>query len=66
MWDVPVITDQTILTNRPDIILHDKMEKTGVPIDIAAPDDSNVNIKEIRKTKQVQRPGDRRQAGCGK
>jgi hypothetical protein len=24
MWDVPVITDRTILANRPDRVLHDK------------------------------------------
>jgi len=24
MWDVPVITNRTILVNRPDIVLHDK------------------------------------------
>jgi hypothetical protein len=24
MWDVPVITDQTILVNHPDVVLHGK------------------------------------------
>ena len=27
----------------------------------AIPDDSNINTKEIKKTKQVQRPGDQGQ-----
>jgi len=27
MWDVPVITDRTILANRPDIVLLDKKER---------------------------------------
>ena len=44
-WDVPVITDRTILANRPDIVLLDKIEKTCLPIDIAIPDDSNLNTK---------------------
>jgi len=32
MWDVPVITDQTILANRPDRVLHDKKTE-DVPTD---------------------------------
>jgi hypothetical protein len=24
IWDILIITDQTILANRPDIVLHDK------------------------------------------
>ena len=27
MWDVPVITDSTIVANRPDIVLHDKIRE---------------------------------------
>jgi hypothetical protein len=30
MWDILVITDRTILANRPDIILHDKTEKNSL------------------------------------
>ena len=52
MWDVPVITDQTILTNQPNIVLHDKKEKTCLLIDIAIPDDSNVNTKETEKLRK--------------
>ena len=28
MWDIPVITDQTLLANQPHRVLHDKKEKT--------------------------------------
>jgi hypothetical protein len=49
MWDVPAITDRTILANRPDILLHDKKEKTCLLIDIALLVDSNVNTKETDK-----------------
>ena len=27
MWDIPVITDQKILANQPDIVLQDKKDK---------------------------------------
>ena len=46
MWDVPVITDGTLLANWRDIVLHDKKEKTYILINIAIPDDSNVNTEE--------------------
>jgi hypothetical protein len=46
MWDVPVITDGRILANRPDIVLDDKKETTYLLVDLATPDDSNVNTKE--------------------
>jgi hypothetical protein len=46
MWAVPVSTDRTILANRSDILLHDKKEKTCMIIQIAIPDDWNVNTKE--------------------
>jgi hypothetical protein len=49
MWDVPVFTDRTIMAYRPDRVLHDKKGKTSLLIDIATPDGSNVNRKEIEK-----------------
>jgi hypothetical protein len=64
MWDVPAITDRTVLANRPDIILHEKKEKTWLPINITLPDASNANKKETEKLSKyeyVQRPGDRGQ-----
>jgi len=47
MWEIPVITDQKRLANQPDIVLHDKKEKTRVLIDIAIPNDSD-NTKDQR------------------
>ena len=49
MWYLPVITDRTILANPPDIVLHDKKKKIGLLIDVAIPDDLNVNTKETGK-----------------
>jgi hypothetical protein len=46
MW---VITDWKILANRSDIVLHDKIEKNCLLIDVAMPHDSNINIKETEK-----------------
>jgi len=46
MWDVMIITGQTVLVNRPDI-LCDKKEKTCLLITIAIPDESNFNTKEL-------------------
>jgi len=37
MWIEPVIIDRTILANCPDIVLHDKKEKTCLLINIAIP-----------------------------
>ena len=45
-WDVPVITDHTVPANRPDAVLLDKTDKTCLLIDIALPDDANINTKE--------------------
>jgi hypothetical protein len=51
MWGTPVITDGTILANRPDVhvVLHDKKEKTCLLIDIAILGDSDVNTKKMEK-----------------
>lgn len=49
LWDVSIITDRTILANRPDIIFHNKKEKTCLIIDITVPDDANIVVKESEK-----------------
>jgi len=38
MWDVPVITDGTILAFQPNIVQHDKNKKTCLLINTAIPD----------------------------
>jgi hypothetical protein len=48
-WHVLVITNGTILANRPDTVWHDKKEKTCLLIVIAIPDDSNFKTKETEK-----------------
>ena len=49
MWDVPVITDSTIVANQPVIVLHDKIKKNCLLNEIAMPDDSNINTIETEK-----------------
>jgi len=49
VWDVLVVTDRTILANRPGKLLYDKREKTCLLIEIVIPDDSNGNNKETEK-----------------
>jgi hypothetical protein len=46
MWDIPVITDSTIVANQPDIVLHNKIGKKCLLNEIAIPNDSNVNTKK--------------------
>jgi hypothetical protein len=48
IWDILVITGQTVLANRPDIVLHDKKQKTCILITTAIPDESNFNTKETK------------------
>ena len=45
-----IITDGTVLANRPDKVLHDKKkQKTCLLIHIAIPDGSNITTKETEK-----------------
>jgi len=48
MWDVHIITDQAILTNRPHSVLHHKNEKTCLLINIAIPDDQKLTQKKLK------------------
>jgi len=62
MWDVPGVTDRTVLTNRPDTVLYDRKEKTCLLIDIATPIDSNVNTNEteqLNKCKDLENEASR-------
>jgi hypothetical protein len=49
MWDVPIITDITIIANQPDIVLHDKIEKNCLLNEITMPNDSNINTTRTEK-----------------
>ncbi|XP_030745272.1 uncharacterized protein LOC115874305 [Sitophilus oryzae] len=49
LWDVPIITDRTILANRPDLVFHDKKNSICLLIDVSVPDDNNISAKEVEK-----------------
>ena len=62
MWDVLSIRARTVVTNRLDTVLHDRKENTCLLIDIATPDDSNVNTKEteqLNKCKDLENEASR-------
>ena len=43
LWDMKILTDSRVLTNRPDIILHDTREKSCYIIDVAVPVDKKIS-----------------------
>ena len=49
LWDMQVITDKTIKTNKPDIIIKDNREKTCMLIDMAILSDRNTPVKVAEK-----------------
>ena len=46
---MPVNTDRTIATNRPDIIVKDSVNSTCKLIDMTIPLDRNIALKEMEK-----------------
>jgi hypothetical protein len=49
MWDVPIITDKKVNCNRPDITIHDTINRTCKFIDVSVPVCRNVVRKEAEK-----------------
>ncbi|KAA5654928.1 hypothetical protein F3G58_31985 [Pseudomonas aeruginosa] len=53
-WDRPIITDRTILANKPDIVLMDRTESRVFLVDITIPYDENlVRAEADKKTKYL-------------
>lgn len=48
-WDITIHTDKTISSNRPDITLINKNNKTTYFIEISTPNDTNIHKKYIEK-----------------
>ncbi|XP_072152555.1 uncharacterized protein [Bemisia tabaci] len=48
-WDNPILTDKTIMANRPDIVLVDKRDRTAYIIDISIPNYHNLELKYQEK-----------------
>jgi hypothetical protein len=56
-WDRTVLTDQPMQHNRPDIIVVDKAAKKTVLIDVAIPNNNNLQVKyneKIRKYRDLE------------
>jgi hypothetical protein len=49
LWDFNIFTDRKIQARRPDIVIINKTDKTGMIIDINCPNDSNVCKNEKEK-----------------
>ena len=49
IWDMVLPTDRPCGANRPDIVVREKEKKKAYIIDVACPNDINVNVKEQEK-----------------
>ena len=49
LWHFEIRTDRRIPVRRPGIVVIDKRKKSGLIIDVAVPDDKNINVKEREK-----------------
>ena len=54
LWDFMIQTDRVIEHRRPDIVVVEKIGGKCFIIDIAVPDDHNVQHKELEKTKKYE------------
>jgi hypothetical protein len=50
LWNQAVHTDKEVTTNRPDITIKNKKEKTCTLIDVAIPADRNIVKKEAERS----------------
>ncbi|KAL1448377.1 hypothetical protein WDU94_008928 [Cyamophila willieti] len=51
-YDRSVITDRTVSNNRPDIIVHDKQQKSAFLVDIAIPNTHNIESTIVEKKRK--------------
>ena len=54
LWDFYIQTDKHVLANQPDIVVVDKSDKRAIIIDIAVPNDCNIEKKEKEKVEKYQ------------
>ncbi len=48
-WDRTVLTDQTVVNNRPDIIVVDKLMKKATLVEVSVPNNNNLREKNAEK-----------------
>ncbi|CAB3261268.1 unnamed protein product [Arctia plantaginis] len=51
-WDRSIITDRTIVANKPDIVVIDRLERRAMIVGIAVPHDEN--LVKVEKEKQIR------------
>ena len=51
-WDRSIITDKTIVANKPDIVVVDRSERRAMIVDITVPHDEN--LVKAEKDKQIK------------
>ena len=51
-WDRPIITDRTIVANKPDIVVIDRLVRRAMIVDITVPHDEN--LVKAEKDKQFK------------
>ena len=49
MWDSSIITEKKIVANRPDVMIHNRKEKSATLIDFSVPNDINIVAKIAEK-----------------
>ena len=49
LWDMPIQTDHEMKTNRPDIVIKNKQEKSCLPVDMSIPTEKNPSVKVTEK-----------------
>jgi hypothetical protein len=54
LWNQAVNTDRGVTTNRPDIIIKNRKDKTCILTDVTIPADRNVMQKEAEKELKIQ------------
>ena len=54
LWNQAVHTDRQFITNRPDIIIKNKKEKTCVLIEVAISEDRNVVLREAENKQKYK------------
>lgn len=53
-WDLSIITDHTVVNNKPELVLIDQSTKCGYVINIAVPTDDNIDIRVAGKIRKNQ------------
>ena len=54
LWDMQVHTDRTISSNKPNIVIKDKQEKTCMLIDMAVPSERNTSVTTAEKLSKIK------------